>query len=305
MKWDDVGSMPCSVARTLAVLGDRWTMLILRNAFLGHRRFEAFQTQLGLTRHVLAERLARLVDEGIFTKRAYQDRPPRFEYRLSQKGLDLYPVLLALAAWGDRWKDDGNGPPVVLRHRRCAHVMHPVMVCSNAASRSIPGKSNPCRGRAGPSSRRTRSTDGAGRARARGGGGALAPAEPAQARTSARANDARSPTPYADTLRATPPKAHSPEREGEPERRTALATASSPRFSRCPRRRSRAFGASPWPNPTCVRGNGSCSPTPAVSGWPRHLRRPTRAVSDTSAARRTRHTNGKAGARQQRALPPA
>lgn len=146
MKWDDVGSMPCSVARTLAVLGDRWTMLILRNAFLGHRRFEAFQTQLGLTRHVLAERLARLVDEGIFTKRAYQDRPPRFEYRLSQKGLDLYPVLLALAAWGDRWKDDGNGPPVVLRHRRCAHMMHPVMVCSECGEPIDPREVEPMPG---------------------------------------------------------------------------------------------------------------------------------------------------------------
>ncbi|AOK29857.1 HxlR family transcriptional regulator [Burkholderia singularis] len=130
MKWDDVGSMPCSIARTLAVLGDRWTMLILRNAFFGVRRFDAFQAQLGLTRHVLADRLARLVDEGIFTKRAYQERPPRFEYRLSQKGLELYPVLLALNAWGDRWKDDGNGPPILLRHRTCGHLIRPVTVCA-------------------------------------------------------------------------------------------------------------------------------------------------------------------------------
>jgi DNA-binding HxlR family transcriptional regulator len=130
MKWNDVGTLPCSAARTLAVLGDRWTLLILRDAFLGVRRFEAFQTRLGLTRHVLANRLARLVEEGILDKRVYQERPQRHEYRLSEKGLDLYPVLLALLGWGDRWKDDGNGPPVVLRHRACGQVMHAVTVCS-------------------------------------------------------------------------------------------------------------------------------------------------------------------------------
>ncbi|MEQ5842886.1 transcriptional regulator [Paraburkholderia acidicola] len=130
MKWSDVGSMPCSVARTLAVIGDRWTLLILRNAFLGMRRFDEFQSQLGLTRHVLAERLARLVDEGIVVKSSYQERPVRFEYRLTEKGLDLYPVLLALTAWGDRWKDDGNGPPMLLKHRTCDHVFRPVTVCS-------------------------------------------------------------------------------------------------------------------------------------------------------------------------------
>lgn len=130
MRWDDVGEMPCSVARTAAVLGDRWTMLILRNAFLGIRRFDAFQAQLGVTRHVLADRLARLVDEGIFEKRPYQANPPRHEYRLTDKGRDLHPILLALTAWGDRWKDDGAGPPVLLRHKRCGHLMRPVMVCS-------------------------------------------------------------------------------------------------------------------------------------------------------------------------------
>ncbi|WP_323118138.1 winged helix-turn-helix transcriptional regulator [Burkholderia alba] len=146
MKWDDVGSIPCSVARTLAVLGDRWTMLILRNAFWGVRRFDAFQSQLGITRHVLAERLARLVDEGVFIRLAYQDRPPRFEYRLSEKGRDLYPVLLALTAWGDRWKDDGEGPPVVLRHRTCGHVMQPVMVCSECGETLKPREVEPLPG---------------------------------------------------------------------------------------------------------------------------------------------------------------
>jgi DNA-binding HxlR family transcriptional regulator len=130
MKWDDIGTLNCSVARALAVLGDRWTMLILRDAFLGCRRFDAFQAQLGLTRHVLSERLARLVDERILEKRAYQARPPRYEYRLTDKGRDLYPALLALLAWGDRWKADDTGPPLQLRHRHCGKVMHAVAVCS-------------------------------------------------------------------------------------------------------------------------------------------------------------------------------
>ncbi|MCR1766140.1 putative HTH-type transcriptional regulator [Burkholderia glumae] len=130
MKWDDVSEFPCSIARTLAVLGDRWTMLILRNAFYGVRRFDAFQAQLGLTRHVLADRLARLVEEGVFVRRQYQERPPRHEYRLSDKGRDLYPVLLALTAWGDRWKDEGAGPPVLIRHKHCGALLRPLMVCS-------------------------------------------------------------------------------------------------------------------------------------------------------------------------------
>ncbi len=147
MKWDEVGEIPCSVARTLAVLGDRWTMLVLlRNAFFGVRRFDAFQAQLGVTRHVLAERLARLVDEGIFVKLRYQERPPRYEYKLSEKGRDLYPVLLALTAWGDRWKDEGAGPPVLLRHRSCGHLVKPVMVCSECGEPLDPREIEPLPG---------------------------------------------------------------------------------------------------------------------------------------------------------------
>lgn len=128
MKWDDIGDLNCSVARALAVVGDRWTMLVLRNAFMGIRRFDDFQRQLGVTRHVLAERLKRLVDENILRKQLYQTN--RFEYRLTDKGRDLYPVLLALTTWGDRWLDEGRGPPIVYHHKPCGHLMKPTMVCS-------------------------------------------------------------------------------------------------------------------------------------------------------------------------------
>src|SRR4051812_25620460 len=92
----------CSVARALEVVGERWTLLILRDAFLGVRRFDDFQADLGIARNVLTDRLGRLVNAGVLEKRAYSERPPRFEYRLTDKGRDLWPVVHALARWGDK-----------------------------------------------------------------------------------------------------------------------------------------------------------------------------------------------------------
>src|SRR3954469_14636070 len=89
MKWDALRDEPCSVARTVAVIGDRWTLMILRDCFLGVRRFEDFQARLGISRTITTERLKTLVDEGVLRKVAYQDRPTRYEYRLTDKGLDL------------------------------------------------------------------------------------------------------------------------------------------------------------------------------------------------------------------------
>ncbi|MBP9231278.1 MAG: helix-turn-helix transcriptional regulator, partial [Phenylobacterium sp.] len=91
MKWEDLADQPCSIARSVAVIGDRWTLMILRDAFLGVRRFEAFQTRLGISRTIITERLKLLVEEGVLAKVPYQDRPVRHEYRLTQKGMDLYP----------------------------------------------------------------------------------------------------------------------------------------------------------------------------------------------------------------------
>lgn len=130
MKWHDVGEQPCSVARTLSIVGDRWTMLILRNAFMGVRRFDAFQSVLGVTRHVLAERLKRLTEHEILIKVPYQDRQERFEYRLTEKGLDLYPLLLSLVKWGDKWMDLGLGAPLEYTHKTCGKKFTPLMVCS-------------------------------------------------------------------------------------------------------------------------------------------------------------------------------
>jgi DNA-binding HxlR family transcriptional regulator/peroxiredoxin len=99
----DYDTQNCSVARTLEAVGDRWTMLVIREAFLRTRRFEDFQAHLGIARNVLSDRLNRLVDDGILERRPYQDSPPRFEYRLTDKGRGLLPVLIALQDWGTRY----------------------------------------------------------------------------------------------------------------------------------------------------------------------------------------------------------
>jgi DNA-binding HxlR family transcriptional regulator len=130
MKWDELAAQPCSVARSVAVIGDRWTLMILRDCFLGVRRFEGFQARLGISRTIIAERLKLLVDEGVLRKIPYQEHPVRHEYRLTQKGLDLHPVIMAVVAWGDRHYAGESGPPLLHRHRACGCDFRPVMTCS-------------------------------------------------------------------------------------------------------------------------------------------------------------------------------
>jgi DNA-binding HxlR family transcriptional regulator len=108
----------CSIAKSLELLGERWTLLVVREAFLGTRRFEAFAERLDIARNVLTSRLTRLVEEDVLEKVRYQERPARYEYRLTEKGLDLWPVIVALLQFGDRYYAPA-GPPVILRHRGC------------------------------------------------------------------------------------------------------------------------------------------------------------------------------------------
>ena len=130
MRWDDVADQHCSVARSMAIFGDRWTMLVVREAFFGTKRFEQFVAYTGSTPQVVSSRLKRLVDEKILSKIPYSERPLRFEYLLTEKGRDLHPVLIAVMNWGDAWLDGGRGSPNPLRHVGCGHVTRPVMVCS-------------------------------------------------------------------------------------------------------------------------------------------------------------------------------
>ena len=130
MRWNEIGDETCSIARALSVVGDRWTLLILKEAFMRTRRFKDFQIRLGAARNVVADRLQKLVAEGVLERVRYQQKPERYEYRLTEKGLDLYPVILGLLAWGDRWLDEGQGRPLEIVHRSCGSVMHGVAVCS-------------------------------------------------------------------------------------------------------------------------------------------------------------------------------
>lgn len=124
----------CSIARTLEVLGERWTLLIIRDVLSGRRRFDAIQENLGVARNVLTARLARLVEEGILEKRPYQARPPRHEYFLTEKGLELWPVMIAMMHWGDRHLADA-GPPVVIHHRDCGGIADDRGICARCGDR--------------------------------------------------------------------------------------------------------------------------------------------------------------------------
>lgn len=119
----------CSIASTLDAIGDRWTLLILRDVFRGVRRFDQIQRDLGIARNILTDRLGRLVDHGVLQPVPYQQRPVRHEYRLTDKGRDLSASLVALMHWGDRWYADGE-PPVVLVHDECGNPIEHVVRCT-------------------------------------------------------------------------------------------------------------------------------------------------------------------------------
>ncbi len=143
--------MNCSVAQCLEVIGEWWSMLIIRDVFLGVRRFDDFQSRLGISRNILTTRLTTLVDAGILEKVPYQDRPVRYEYRLTAKGRDLWPVLTTMREWGDRWAAP-RGAPLELVHQACGETMvlhHTCRSCGEAVdSRSV-------RARPGPGARPT------------------------------------------------------------------------------------------------------------------------------------------------------
>ncbi|WP_043765257.1 winged helix-turn-helix transcriptional regulator [Algiphilus aromaticivorans] len=119
-----------SVARTLDIVGDRWSFLILREAFFGVKRFEALQANLGIATNVLSQRLRKLTAAGVFHRAPDPEDGRKRIYRLTEQGRDLYGVCLSLMAWGDRWLADAEGPPLVLTHRNCGAPMQPVVVCS-------------------------------------------------------------------------------------------------------------------------------------------------------------------------------
>src|SRR5262249_20210348 len=145
MRAADLAEQNCSVARPAAVLGDGWILVILRQSFSGMKRFEDSQSSLGISRSLLSDRLNRLVDAGVLRREPYKDSVrTRDRYRLTEMGLDLYPVLMALRDWGDRWMREG--PPAKIRHRGCGGEPTLELPCSKCgegvgarAAGAVPG----------------------------------------------------------------------------------------------------------------------------------------------------------------------
>lgn len=127
----DFGAIACSIARSAAIVGDPWALLVVRDVAVGLHRFDELQRDLGVATNVLSDRLQRLVDAGVLQRDRYATQPDRFEYRLTEKGRDLVPALLALMAWGDRWEAGVDGPPLLVRHRDCAHVTAAAVSCAH------------------------------------------------------------------------------------------------------------------------------------------------------------------------------
>jgi len=135
----------CSLAASLEVIGERWSLLIVRDVLLGLHRFDQLQDELGIARNVLQTRLTRLVEQGVLEKRLYQQRPPRYEYVLTDKGFDLWPALVALMQWGNRYAAP-DGPSVLLEHRGCGGMIDEHRMCEKCGarltvhdSRALPG----------------------------------------------------------------------------------------------------------------------------------------------------------------------
>jgi DNA-binding HxlR family transcriptional regulator len=132
MHKSNLAALPCSLARTLQVVGEWWTLLVLRDVCFGWNRFEEIHDHLGIARNMLTARLETLIAHGLVERRSYCERPARYEYLATEKGSDLVPALLALVAWGDRWTAT-DGPPVLFSHAACGHDTVARVVCSACA----------------------------------------------------------------------------------------------------------------------------------------------------------------------------
>jgi DNA-binding HxlR family transcriptional regulator len=130
MQRTQFGEMTCSIARTADVIGEPWSPLIVRNIYIGISRFDQLQQSLGISRKVLAERLRWLTENGVLERREYASKPPRYEYVLTAKGLELFEVLMVMVRWGDKWLAGEAGPPVLYRHRACGEISHVELHCA-------------------------------------------------------------------------------------------------------------------------------------------------------------------------------
>jgi DNA-binding HxlR family transcriptional regulator len=150
MLGNDYSGQTCSIAATLEIVGERWSLLIVRDVLLGVRRFDELQADLGIARNILQARLQRLLDRGVLEKRLYQERPKRYEYLLTEKGIDLWPTIVALLQWGDKHAASSAGPPVLLEHRDCGGAVDDHRLCERCGARLT---ARDVRAHAGPGAR--------------------------------------------------------------------------------------------------------------------------------------------------------
>ncbi len=132
MSKSDLAAKTCTLARAVEIVGDGWTLMILREMFLGIRRFDDFQRQTGASPASVSSRLRKMEEAGLIRREAYSEHPPRYEYRLTDMGKALWPAIIALKTWGDDWVDgpvDGRATPVEIIHKSCGHVVAPQMTC--------------------------------------------------------------------------------------------------------------------------------------------------------------------------------
>ena len=145
MRKENFSHLECSLARALDVVGEWWTILVVRDLFYGLSTFEQLREDLGIARNMLSARLNKLVEKGVVEKRPAREGARRQEYRLTQKGLDLFPVIMALAGWGDRWEAP-KGPPILFRHGSDGHPAEPALMCRCCGEALTPGNIRPQRG---------------------------------------------------------------------------------------------------------------------------------------------------------------
>jgi DNA-binding HxlR family transcriptional regulator len=127
----DYEGQVCSIARSLELVGERWTLLVIREVFNGRRKFSEMLRSLGVARNVLTDRLQGLVDEGILERRPYSERPERYEYFLTEKGLDLWPLMVSLMQWGDKWEPVPDGRPMIVVHKgECGGEIDDRRICT-------------------------------------------------------------------------------------------------------------------------------------------------------------------------------
>lgn len=138
MRWSEIDTIPCPIAQAMTVIGDAWTMLIVRDALWGATRFEDFQSRTKASRAVVSDRLARLVEHGVMERSQYEEHPPRYEYRLTERGRALQPILMVMADWSEthlpkHTRSTGR------RHTACGHRFKPVVNCSECGKPVLPG----------------------------------------------------------------------------------------------------------------------------------------------------------------------